>query len=63
MGKPTLIEFEWEATDEKSASIQLESFRGGSITRYNIGPDKHCPYCGVEIPIIGEAIFQTIKAR
>jgi len=27
---------------------------GFSITRYNISPDKHCPYCGEEIPIIGE---------
>lgn len=27
---------------------------GFSITRYNISPDKHCPYCGQEIPIIGE---------
>ena len=25
-----------------------------SITKYNISPDKHCPYCGEEIPIIGE---------
>ena len=27
---------------------------GFSITRYNVSPDKHCPYCGEEIPIIGE---------
>ncbi|MFB0559351.1 MAG: AmmeMemoRadiSam system radical SAM enzyme [Dehalococcoidales bacterium] len=27
---------------------------GFSIARYNITPDKHCPYCGHEIPIIGE---------
>ena len=27
---------------------------GFSITRYNISPDKHCPYCGEEIPVIGE---------
>ena len=26
---------------------------GFYITKYNIGPDKHCPYCGEEIPIIG----------
>ena len=27
---------------------------GFSITRYNISPDKHCPYCGKQIPIIGK---------
>jgi len=27
---------------------------GFSITRYNISPDKHCRYCGEEIPVIGE---------
>ena len=27
---------------------------GFSITKYNISPDKHCPYCGEKIPIIGE---------
>ncbi len=27
---------------------------GFSITSYNISPDKHCPYCGEEILIIGE---------
>ena len=27
---------------------------GFTITRYNISPDKRCPYCGAEIPIIGE---------
>jgi len=27
---------------------------GFSITKYNISSDKHCPYCGEEIPIIGE---------
>lgn len=27
---------------------------GFSITRYNISPDKRCPYCGEEVPIIGE---------
>jgi pyruvate formate lyase activating enzyme len=27
---------------------------GFSIIRYNIGPDKRCPYCGEQIPIIGE---------
>lgn len=26
---------------------------GFSITSYNIGPDKHCPYCGEEIPVVG----------
>ena len=26
---------------------------GFSITRYNISPDKHCPYCGQDVPIIG----------
>ncbi len=26
---------------------------GFSITRYNISPDKRCPYCGEEIPLIG----------
>ncbi len=25
---------------------------GFSITKYSISPDKHCPYCGEEIPII-----------
>jgi pyruvate formate lyase activating enzyme len=28
---------------------------GFSITGYSIDPDKHCPYCGGEISIIGEA--------
>jgi len=27
---------------------------GFSITKYNVSPDKRCPYCGQEIPIIGE---------
>jgi len=27
---------------------------GFTITRYEVTPDKHCPYCGEEIPIIGE---------
>jgi len=27
---------------------------GFSITKYDISPDKRCPYCGEEIPIIGE---------
>ena len=27
---------------------------GFSLTRYNISPNKHCPYCGEEIPVIGE---------
>jgi len=27
---------------------------GFSITKYSISPDKHCPYCGEEISIIGE---------
>ncbi|MBA7706768.1 hypothetical protein ES703_115625 [subsurface metagenome] len=27
---------------------------GFTITRYEITPDKHCPNCGEEIPIIGE---------
>ncbi|MBL7119779.1 MAG: AmmeMemoRadiSam system radical SAM enzyme [Dehalococcoidia bacterium] len=27
---------------------------GFAVTRYNISPDKHCPYCGEEIPVIGE---------
>ena len=30
---------------------------GFNITRYNISPDKHCPYCGEEIPIIGEPLI------
>jgi pyruvate formate lyase activating enzyme len=28
---------------------------GFSITKYKITPDKHCSYCGDEIPIIGES--------
>jgi len=27
---------------------------GSSITKYNISPDKCCPYCGQELSIIGE---------
>ena len=27
---------------------------GFSVTRYNISPDKHCPHCGQDIPVIGE---------
>jgi len=27
---------------------------GFSITRYKVTPDNHCPYCGQEIPIVGE---------
>jgi len=27
---------------------------GFSITRYDISPDKSCPHCGEEIPVIGE---------
>jgi len=27
---------------------------GFSITRYNVSPDKHCPYCNEEIAITGE---------
>ncbi len=27
---------------------------GFSITKYNVSPDKHCPYCGQDIPVIGE---------
>jgi len=29
---------------------------GFSITKYHISPDKHCPYCGEEIPIIGKPL-------
>jgi pyruvate formate lyase activating enzyme len=34
---------------------------GFSITRYNISSDKHCPYCGEVIPIIGEPHFQNYE--
>ena len=32
---------------------------GFSITKYNITADKHCPRCGEEIPVIGEAVLQS----
>lgn len=34
---------------------------GFGITRYNISSDKHCPYCGEVIPIIGEPHFQNYE--
>jgi len=30
-----------------------------SIVKYSVSPDKRCPYCGGEIPIIGEAMPQS----
>ena len=30
-----------------------------SIVKYSVSPDKRCPYCGEEIPIIGEAMPQS----
>ena len=32
---------------------------GFSVTRYDIGPDKCCPYCGGVVPLIGEAMLQA----
>jgi len=32
----------------------IERF-GFSITSYSLGPDKRCPDCGTEVPVIGEA--------
>ncbi len=36
----------------------IERF-GFSITGYNIGPDKRCPYCGEVVPVVGEAMLQS----
>jgi len=36
---------------------------GFSLTRYSVSPDRHCPYCGEEIPIIGEPDVTATKAR
>ncbi len=37
----------------KCKQLLIERY-GFSIIRYNISPDKHCPYCGEVIPIIGK---------
>ena len=44
----------YENTYCPSCKQSLIERYGFSITRYNITPDKHCPYCGEEILIIGE---------
>ena len=36
--------------------ILIERY-GFSITKYNIDRNKRCPYCGEEIPLIGEAML------
>jgi pyruvate formate lyase activating enzyme len=37
----------------KCGQLLIERY-GFSIASYNVSPDKRCPYCGQEIPIIGE---------
>jgi len=44
----------YENTYCPSCKQSLIERYGFSITKYNISPAKHCPYCGEEIPIIGE---------
>jgi len=45
----------YENTYCPSCNQSLIERYGFSITKYNISSDKHCPYCGEGIPIIGEA--------
>jgi len=52
----------YENTYCPSCNQSLIERYGFNITRYNISPDKHCPYCGEEIPIMGEPVFRVTKA-
>jgi len=53
----------YENTYCPSCNQSLIERYGFSITKYNISSDKHCPYCGEGIPIIGEPRIQATKVR